>query len=69
MARKHFTNGFDYSQVIYSPKGNLVNNRPSFHPNLNAKNNTSIKHISTIISPSDMKRTTMVNQSPAKNRK
>jgi hypothetical protein len=69
MARKHFTTGVDYSQVIYSPKANLANSRPSFNLNLNAKNNTSIKFISTIISPSDMKRTTMANQSPAKYRK
>lgn len=69
MSRKNFTTGVDYSQIIYSPKGNLANNRPSFNPNLNAHNNTSMKHISTVVSPSDMKRTTMVNQSPAKNRK
>ena len=69
MSRNHFTSGVDFSQIIYSPIAYIANNRPSCNPNLNAKNNTSIKNISTIISPSDMKRATIGNQSPAKNRK
>lgn len=69
MARKHFTTGVDYSQVIYSPKANIQSQvRPSFHPNIKHYNHNP-KQNTTIITPVEMKRTTMTNVSPAKNRK
>jgi hypothetical protein len=53
----------DFSQIIYSPNHNI-----QFRPSVNPKHSTNIKQTSTIVPP-EMKRTTLTNTSPAKNRK
>ena len=62
VTQKHFPS-LDYSQILHSP-----NNNNSFQsrPNFNNKSNANIKQ-PTII-PNEMKRTTLTNTSPSKNR-
>lgn len=63
VTQKHVPS-LDYSQILHSPNNN--NNSFQSRPNFNNKSNTNIKQPAPV--PSDMKRTTLTNTSPSKNR-
>lgn len=63
VTQKHVPS-LDYSQILHSPYNN--NNSLQSRPNFNNKSNTNIKQPAPV--SSDMKRTTLTNTSPSKNR-